>query len=53
MAKCHGKTSHLSVVSQVLAISVLAEGSGGNINILHLIVMLLGLVIMLLILLLS
>lgn len=53
IAKYHGKTSQISVFSQVLAISILAEGSGGNIDILHLTVMLLGLIIMLLILLLS
>lgn len=28
VAKCHGKTSQISVFSQVLAISILAEGSG-------------------------
>lgn len=53
MAKCHGKISQISVFSQVLAISILTEGSGGNIKMLHLTVMLLGLVIILLILLLS
>ena len=53
MAKCHGKISQIGVFSQVLAISILTEGSGGNIQILHLTVMLLGLIVILLILLLS
>ena len=46
VAKCHGKISQISVFSQVLAISILTEGSGGNIKILHLTVMLLGLLIL-------
>lgn len=52
VAKCHGKMSQISVFSQVLAISILTEGSGGNIKTLHLTVMLLGHLMLLLLLLL-